>query len=325
MSSTKEYFEKFKKSKERTSAYINGKTFNKQAGDKKREEFYIKPMPRFPKAPSEICEGNFYDFWVHRQCGSDGYQQLVCLNRTQEEFKSNKKKCPACKKIRKVFNNKEDYDDETNKKAYEQRAVNVVLWPVYDLKARKEVEYMEVSPKATKKIFETFEDDEGNFRDATDIKNTAAIKVIREGSGLASEYTWKGMSRKEFALTNKDIQKIKATLKQPESVVVRLPLQEFKDIFEGAFEIETTDENMGGLVEPEGSPVTEELEDLNEGNEEKPVTKPKQKTRQRPKAKAEEALEDALDNSLEESVSESAGESSSDVADDLIKDIEDLE
>lgn len=248
--STQEYFEKYSKEKERTSAYILGSKFNTQAGNKENQDFFLRLLPRIPNSPGEFCEGPFYNFFVHFDCGADGKQSMVCLNRTREEFKSNKMKCPACTKIRKVLNNEDQFRSDTVDKCKKQRAKDRVLWVAYDLSSKKECEALEVSGQANDEIIKEFQDSAGVFYDLTKPSNPCCLKVSRSGSGFNSKYHWRGLVDGRFALQNLDVEKIKKSYKHPELWVKRLSPEEFKDIFESAFEVEMADGAVDQSIVP---------------------------------------------------------------------------
>lgn len=254
---TKEFFNKHRKEKEITSTYIDGKKFNTQAGDKQMQKFYVRLLPRIPNSPSELNAGPFYEFWLHRNCGADGRQTLACLNRNREEYKANKQKCPACTKIRQIENNEGMYTKNTLDKARSSRAQNRILWPVYNLAEKQQVEFLEISGQANDTVTDQFCDPGGEFYDLTVLTNDCCLQIIRRNSGKSSKYTWGGLIHPNYKLVLKegkqlveDGKKIRATYKYPELVVIRLSREDFIEQFEGSFAIESTDDSVDGDVVP---------------------------------------------------------------------------
>jgi len=299
---TRDFFQQHAKNKERTSQYIIGKKFNTQDGDKTEQNYYVKLLPRIPPTPKDKTKGPFYEFWVHRNCGPDAAQALVCLNTDREEFKSNKRQCPACKRIRKILNSEDGrYSTEDIDRAKSQRAQNRVVWVVYDLNKRQGCEILEQSGQANDLIIGQFRDQGGDFLDLTILKNNTCLHINRKGSGINTRYQFSGLCHQKFQLTNSDAAKIKPTYAYPELCVKRLSPEEFANIYESQFEVESNnsviDDGPTPAVDGDSNNALDDLDGLT-GDAPAPVTKVSRQAQSSAPAQQEDTAD--LENTLDE-------------------------
>ena len=301
---TQAFFQQHAKNKERTSQYLLGKKFNTQDGDKTEQNYYVKLLPRIPPTPKDKSKGPFYEFWVHRNCGPDAAQALVCLNTNHEEFKANKRQCPACRRIRKILNSDDGtYSADVVERAKSQRAQNRVVWTVYDLNKRQGCEILEQSGQANDLIIGQFKDQGGDFLDLTLLKNNTCLNVNRKGSGINTRYQFSGLCHEKFKLTNNDGAKIKASYMYPELAVKRLSPEEFTNIYESQFEVETSNPVIDdGPTPADQGDSTDALDDLGSLTDDSPAPAPKVSRQAQAPAAAPAQQEDNadLENTLDE-------------------------
>ena len=316
---TQQYFNKYQKSKERSSTYLNRK-FNTQTGDNNKQVFIIRLLSRLKKE-TPLCDGMFYEGFVHFGCGADGKQAVTCLNKTNDEFKSNKAKCPGCAKVYKVLRNeKYTEDDPIYKKALKQKASRRNIWPIYSLDKRKEVEFLELSGKGINDIIEQFSDEEGNFLDLSKSKG-CALRITRTHKGINSEYSYKGLRSKKYLLTPEDIANIKKTYLAPEDALIRSTAEDIQNLFESQLEVDTVaDSEMENL---------ESLSDDDEiiKSDKKASKKEGKRTRSRSKDKDESDIDDGSDDelgSIDDKSEKVDSDSDSDDVESVEKDLEDL-
>lgn len=318
---TKDFFDRHQKETEKTADYIDGKKFNTQAGDKKKQIYVVRLLPRIPNKPTELNDGPFYRFWIHYGCGPDGNLGLVCLNTSQEDFKTNKKKCPACSRVNKIIYNPDEYKDTQVDKAKDQKARRRYLFPVYNLRERKEVEYLEVSSTGQQAIADCFYDEEGNFTDH--FKNSgSALVIVRTGVRLDSKYTYKIVTKPDYKLTKEDVKTINNSYKHPESAIIRLSHKDFEEIYSHEFETESSSSSKGedDLMDDEFETETsgKEKSSSKSGSKGRKVNRSSKKDQK----KDDEGLDDEFSS---DSAPDSASDSDDDGAiDDLEKEIEDL-
>jgi len=217
---------------------------NLQSGNKDKQIFYIKLLPRLIP-PSEICKTPWFHYIKHFSCGPAHDQSFICLNKTIAEKKTNAKKCPQCIECRKILFNKSEFNENIIKRAQTMSAKGQFNWPIYDLEKRKQVEMLERNDFILDELLDKFGTD-ANPIDLTDLmesftknKTPSAIKITRRGIGqFGSKYSYDVVYGAEYALTKEDLIKIKKTYIVPETLDGVITLQEIVDIMTTGVEVD---------------------------------------------------------------------------------------